>query len=84
MQEETIREPLGWVDVRFHAGRIDPLAFRWGSRTFEVRKVNAAWTDRETAPLRRFFSVTVRSGEVFQICYQEGDPVWTLDSLLLP
>ncbi|MHC4606851.1 MAG: hypothetical protein ACYTAF_07920 [Planctomycetota bacterium] len=84
MREENVREPLGWVLVRFQPGKIEPLRFRWGTREFRVQARNAAWTDRETRPIRHFFSVTAESGETFQLCYREGDSVWTVDSVIVP
>ena len=84
MREERIREPVRWVVVRFEPGSIEPLYFRWGGREFRVTGRNAAWSDRETRPFRHFFSLTVESGEVFQLCYREGDSVWTVDSVLVP
>jgi len=84
MPEETIREPLRWILVRFRPGRIEPLRFSWNAREFRVRTQNASWIDRQTRPARLFFSVTVESGETLQLCYREGDSLWTLDSLLLP
>ena len=38
----------------------------------------------QSYPFRHFFSLTVESGEVFQLCYREGDSVWTVDSVLVP
>ena len=84
MREERVREPLGWILVRFQPGKIEPLRFRWAGREFAVTGRNAAWTDRTTHPVRHFFSVNVESGETFQLCFVEGDSVWILDSLMIP
>ena len=84
MREERVREPLGWVIVRFQPGKIEPVRFRWGTREFTVATRNATWTDRETRPHRHFFSVTTESGEIFQLCYREGDSVWIVDRILVP
>ena len=84
MREEKIEEPLGYVLVHFEGGRIRPLRFRWGLREFHVSEQNTQWIDRDIRPIRYFFSVTVQSGEIFQLCFREGDPVWIVDSILIP
>lgn len=84
MREERINEPLGYVLVRFEGGKVRPLRFRWGAREFDVRELNAQWVDRQIRPIRYFFSVTVDSGEVFQLCHCEGDPLWIVDSIMVP
>ena len=76
-----VGDPLGWVLAKFEKGAIHPLRFRWRQREFDVAAVHARWTDRETRPIRRFFSVSVASGEVMELCYREGDPVWYLTQL---
>ena len=84
VREDKIDEPVGRILVRFQGGRVEPLEFRWGHREFTVREQNARWVDRETRPIRYFFSVTTVSGEIFQLQYREGDPVWYVDSVLAP
>ena len=69
-------DPLAWIEARFEKGTIRPLRFRWKQREFEVAAVNARWIDRETRPIRTCFSVSAVSGEIFALCYREGDPVW--------
>lgn len=82
MDEAPIHEKLARVVVRYEGGRIDPLEFRWGNREFRVRAVHARWVDRGTRPIRYFFSVSAESGEIFEISYREGEPVWYLDSVM--
>jgi hypothetical protein len=33
--------------------------------------------------VRWFFSVTADSGEVFQLSYREGEPVWYVDRVMV-
>lgn len=80
MDSEPTRmdDALGWVEARFEKGTVSPLRFRWRRREFEVTAVHARWVDRATRPIRWFCSVSVSSGEILQLCYREGDPVWRL------
>ncbi len=73
---EHVDDPLSWVLARFEKGAIHPIGFRWKQREFAVTSVNARWTDRSTRPIRWCFAVTVGSGEVMELVYREGDPVW--------
>ena len=76
--ETRIDEPLAWVEARFERGAISPRAFRWGRRELRVASVNARWVDRAARPPRHGFSVTVETGEVIELEWREGDPVWTV------
>ncbi|MBI4564950.1 MAG: hypothetical protein HY716_09695 [Planctomycetes bacterium] len=76
MSEVRIDEPLAWVVARFEKGAISPQAFRWKQREFAVSAVHARWVDRSTRPMRYGFSVSTRTGEVMELEYREGDPVW--------
>ena len=76
--ESRIDEPLAWVDARFAKGAISPRAFRWKHREFAVSAVNARWVDRSARPVRYGFAVSAATGEVFELEYREGDPVWTV------
>ena len=73
-----VDDPLAWVVARFEKGAIHPMAFRWRQREFAVTAVHARWTDRATRPIRYGFSVSVASGEIMELCYREGDPIWRL------
>lgn len=79
--ETEIHEKLARVLVRYQEGRIEPLEFRWKTREFRVRAVNARWVDRATRPIRYFFSVTADAGETFTLSYREGEPVWYLETV---
>ena len=84
MAETEIHKKLGRVLVRYEGGKIEPLEFRWGTRDLKVKSVNARWVDRATRPVRYFFSVTSDAGEIFVLSYREGEPVWYLDSVIVP
>ena len=82
MQEVSIDEPLGRVFVLFEKGRIQPLELEWKNRRWKVRRVNSNWVDRSLRPHRHGFSLTMESGEIFQVCYEESNPVWKLEYIL--
>lgn len=82
MAETEIHEKLARIVVRYEGGRIEPLEFRWGVRDLAVASVNARWTDRLTRPIKYFFSVTTRAGEVVVLSHREGDAIWYLESVL--
>ena len=82
MHEESIDEPLEKVFVIFGEGKIQPVALLWSQRRYRVTRLNSSWIDRSVRPSRHSFSVTVDSGDIFQLSYQEGNPVWRLEYVL--
>jgi hypothetical protein len=82
MHEEPIDEPLRKVYALFEGGKIRPVALLWGQRRYRVSRVNSSWVDRSLRPHRYGFSLTVESGEIFQVSYEEGNPVWKLEYIL--
>ncbi len=82
MREELIDEPLSKVYVVFEQGKIRPVALLWSKKRYQVVRINSDWVDRTLRPRRYGFSLTVDSGEIFQVSYEEGNPVWRLDCLL--
>ncbi len=83
MNEERLEEPVSSIFVLFEKGAIKPISFRWSNRDYKITKNNMSWIDRKTNPVRRGFSVTVESGEVFQLCYREGDPTWRIETVIV-
>jgi hypothetical protein len=82
MHEVSIHEPLRKVYALFEEGKIRPVAIEWGHRKIKVARVNSSWIDRSLRPHRHSFSLTMESGEIFQISYEEGNPVWKLEYIL--
>ncbi len=83
MIEERINEPINRISVIFENGEIKPLSFNWSKRNYKVLKNNMFWIDRNSRPIKYGFSVTVETGEIFQLIYREGDPVWRVDTVIL-
>jgi len=82
MRVERFDEPIK-VRADFQGGTITPLIFRRGTQDYRVATVNARWEDREGTQKLFFFSVTVTSGDVYQLRLESGDMVWTLESVML-
>jgi hypothetical protein len=82
MRQEAIDEAVS-VRVDFRGGEATPVAFRRGARAHRVTRVNARWTDRAGRHPLFYFSVTVESGDVYQLHLHAGDLVWWLDSVTL-
>ena len=82
MHEVHINEPLRKVYALFEEGKIRPVVIEWGKRQMKVTRVNSSWVDRALRPCRHGFSLTMETGEIFQVCYEEGNPVWRLEYVL--
>jgi hypothetical protein len=83
MHEESINEPLRKVYALFDEGKIQPLALEWGKKKLKVTRINSNWIDRSLRPHRHGFSLTMQTGEIFQVSYEEGNPVWRLEYILM-
>jgi len=83
MEEKRLEEPLSKILVLFEKGIIRPVSFQWSNRNYTVISNNMWWVDRKVRPIRYGFSVTVKSGETFQLCYKEGDPLWYVETVIL-
>lgn len=82
MRQEALDEAIA-VRADFRGGVVTPVAFRRGARELRIARVNARWIDRSGRHPRFFFSVTVESGDVYQLRLQGGDLVWWLESVTL-
>ena len=82
MRMERIDEPVK-VRADFQGGVLTPLLFRRGTQEHRVVAVNARGEDREGAQRIHFFSVTVGSGDVYQLRLESGDMIWRVESVML-
>ena len=82
MRQESIDESVA-VRADFQGGTVTPIAFRLRGREHRVVGVNARWVDRVSRHPHFYFSVTVESGDVYQLNLHGGDLVWWLDSVVL-
>jgi len=79
---ERLDEPVK-VRADFQGGVIQPLLFRRGATNHRVVAVNARWEDREGQQKIHYFSVSVGSGDVYQLRFQAGDLLWFADSVMM-
>ncbi len=82
MRLERIDEAVS-VRADFRGGVATPLAFWRRGREHRVVRVNARWLDRVGRHPSFYFSVTVQSGDIYQLRLQSADLVWCLDSVSL-
>jgi len=82
MRQEAIDEAIP-VRADFRGGVVSPVTCRRGAREHRVTRVNARWVDRSGRHPRFYFSVTVDSGDVYQLQLHGSDLVWWLDSVTL-
>lgn len=83
MQVEKTDEALK-VRADFEpGGRIRPLRVRRGDQAYRVCRVNGSWEDREGLYRLHYFSLSVDSGDVFQVVFRPGEACWRLVSVAL-
>ena len=82
MRQEAIDEAIA-VRADFKGGTVTPVAFRRGTRDLKVVRVHARWTDRAGRHPQFFFSVSVESGDVYQLRLSSADLVWWLEFVTL-
>ena len=82
-RDRARRAPVGNLLARFDGGGIEPLSFRWRRREYRVTALNARWIDRTLSPPLHGFTVTVESGDLFELSYQEGEALWRLERIFL-
>jgi hypothetical protein len=82
MRNEAIDEAVA-VRADFQGGVVTPVAFTRKGREHRVVRVNARWIDRVPRHPHFYFSVTVDSGDVYQLQLQGADLVWWLDTVTL-
>jgi hypothetical protein len=62
---------------------VTPVAFRLDGREQRITRVNARWIDRAGRHPSFHFSVTVESGDVYQLRVQGADLMWRVESVAL-
>ncbi len=71
------------VRADFRGGVVTPVAFRLDGREHRVTRVNARWIDRAGRHPCFYLSVTVESGDVYQLHVQGADLLWRVDHVAL-
>ena len=81
MHWEKLDEPIK-VRADFRGGEVTPLRFRRGGQGVRVTSVNSRWMDREGRRTLCFFSVTVDSGDIYQLRFDTGDLTWRAEAIM--
>ena len=74
------REPID-VIVVFVRGTIQPLRFRWQTRSYAVKAVHLGHERREGREPVRFFSVTDVSGNPFRLVFFPLQGTWFIEQV---
>jgi len=71
------------VIARFQDGKITPVKFRWGGRTYFVVRVPFRWLSREGEHPQFHFSVTATSGDIFELKLDSRRMRWGLEKVMI-
>ncbi len=82
MRVEPIQERIK-VRADFEGAKVTPLLFLRNGQKHRVLKVNLRWEDREGGRKLYYFSVSVESGDVYQMHLDSADLSWHLDFVML-
>ena len=81
MQIEEIGEPIRML-ADCAGGRIDPVRFRWGGRTYSVQAINGRWVDRQAGGYALHYSLQC-NGETYYVHFASDQVQWWLDKVVL-
>lgn len=81
MNIEKINEPVR-VLADCVGGRMEPLRFQWGSRTYKVESVNGRWIDRQVEGYCLHYSVQVGQ-ETYFLHFASKEVLWRLDEVIV-
>lgn len=87
-----IHEPIEVTAQFSPQGIIQPLNFTWAGRRYQVKETTYRWRTGKGRAALRFFAViaviaqtpgspSTNAEEVYQLCYQDEDSTWRLESL---
>jgi hypothetical protein len=82
MTIEEIHEPIR-VLADCHGGQVQPLRFRWASRSYPIETINGRWTDRDRDGYALHYSVQV-GDETYFLHFDSVDVQWWLDKVACP
>ena len=71
------------VRADFHGGQIVPLFFKRGTRNYKVTDVHARWEWKEGQKRLYYFSVSVDTGDVCELCLDGSEMLWYLESVMM-
>lgn len=74
---EEIGESVS-VLASFTNGKILPLVFKWRNRKYSQLKLASSWSDFEGQFKRVFFSVSVDTANLYELCFHTRNFQWSL------
>jgi len=74
---EELNETIDVVTV-FREGRMAPVKFRWGGRTYPVTRVAYRWVTRQGAYPVHHFSVVAQGDQLYEIVLNTQNMQWSL------
>ncbi|HUT33393.1 MAG TPA: hypothetical protein VNE39_07950 [Planctomycetota bacterium] len=74
---QELNEPIDVVTV-FRKGRMAPVKFRWGGRTYPVTHVAYRWVTRQGAYPVHHFSITTQDSQLYEIVLNTQTMQWSL------
>ena len=83
VREERVDEPLEEVVIRYRNDRVEVISLCWNRRSFKVTENHSHWVDRSFQPPVHGFTVTVDSGDILELAFQEGQATWRLERVFL-
>jgi hypothetical protein len=72
------REPIE-VLAMFKAGQIKPRQFRWGMRTYDVRRIDLAFSERKGRDKLSYFSI-YDGTNTFRLAYSTEAQQWYIET----
>ncbi|NIM07375.1 MAG: hypothetical protein GTN69_09850 [Armatimonadetes bacterium] len=75
-----IQESIEVIALFSTKGSIQPLAFTWAGRQYQVQKTTYRWRTRQGRATLHFFAVvTSKTEDAYQLCYRDEDTTWWLE-----
>jgi len=79
-----IEEPIEVIAHFSPQGRIEPLAFTWAGRQYQVQKTTYRWRAGKGRATLRFFAVVTPTEDAYQLCYRDENSTWRLETVWTP
>ncbi|MGQ9545614.1 MAG: hypothetical protein ACUVTR_00385 [Dehalococcoidia bacterium] len=76
VQSQSMSQRNTDIQVGCYSGYIyaeQPRSFVWEGKRVDIKTVEQAWQESG----RRLFRVVTGDGKLFELCYNEGDDLWS-------
>lgn len=79
MTYETIQEPIEVMAV-FHQEYAEPMTFKWGSRYYQINKVNLVHSEHDGREMIYYFSVS-NDTAAYRLSFRTKSLKWMLEEM---